>query len=81
MEEDLRLLEVGVHSVRLAATLEESLEHEGVQERKHERVGGRDRQGGTARGEGHDDAGGEDKEESRKDKEFGVHFIIQRRKF
>jgi len=65
---------VGVHSVRLAATLEESLQDEGVQERKHERVGGRDREGGTARGEGHDDAGGQNKEQGREDKEFGVHF-------
>jgi hypothetical protein len=37
-------------------------------------VGGRDRERRTTRGQGHHDAGGEDKEQGRKDKEFGVHF-------
>ena len=65
---------MGIHTVSLAATLEETLEHEGVEERKHERMGGRDREGGTSWGQGHDDAGGEDKEEGSENKEFGVHF-------
>lgn len=53
MEEDLRLLEVGVHSVGLTATLEETLDQEGVYEGEHDRVSGRDREGGTAWGERH----------------------------
>ena len=75
MEEDLRLLEVGVHSVGLTATLEETLEQEAVDEGEHDRVGGRDRESGTAWGERHQHAGSEHEEQSRKDKNFGVHFI------
>ena len=72
----MRLLEVGVHSVSLAAqhSLEEHLGDEHVEEHEDDRVGGRDREGGTTRGEGHEDAGGEDEEEGSKDKELGVHF-------
>ena len=52
MEEDLRIFEVGVHSVRLAAALEESLEHERVEQGEHERVGGRDSEQGATGGQG-----------------------------
>ena len=81
MEEDLRLLEVGVHSVRLAAQhgLEEHLGDEHVHDHEHEGVGGGDREGGGTRGQGHQDAGREHKEEGGKDNELGVHFYTKRR--
>ena len=67
---------MGVHTVCLAAQdrLEEHLGDEDVHHHEHDRVGGRDREGGTSWGQGHDDAGGEDKEECSEDKELGVHF-------
>lgn len=72
----MRLLEVGVHSVGLAAqhSLEEHLGDEDVEEHEDDRVGGRDREGGATWGEGHEDAGGEHEEQGSEDKELGVHF-------
>ena len=77
MEEDLRLLEVGVHSVCLAAHgLEEDLGDQHVDDHEHEGVGGGDREGGGARGQGHQDAGREHKEQGGKNNELGVHFYV-----
>ena len=72
----MRLLEVGVHSVSLAATLEETLEQERVNQGKHERVGGRNRESRTARGEGDHDARGQHKEEGSENKDLGEHFYV-----
>ena len=80
MEEDLRLLEVGVHSVRLAAHgLEEHLGDQDVDDHEHERMGGGDREGGGTWGQGHQDAGREHKEQGGKNNELGVHFYTKRR--
>ena len=67
---------MGVHTVRLAAQdrLEEHLGDEDIHHHEHDGVSGRDREGRTARGQGHDDAGGEDEEQGSEDKELGVHF-------
>ena len=65
---------MGVHSVGLTAALEESLHQEAVDKREHDRVGGRDREGGATWGERDEDTRGEDKEEGTEDKELCVHF-------
>ena len=81
MEEDLRLFEVGVHSVGLAtASVEESLDHEGVDECKHDRVGGRDRHRRAARRQGDKNARSQHEEQGGEHKEFGVHFCFTARK-
>jgi len=66
---------VGIHTVSLAAQgLSGDLPKQDIGEDENDRVGGRNREGGTSRGQRDHDAGGKDKEEGSEHKEFGVHF-------